>query len=423
MFLFVLRASLKNNLPNFKSYEKAWIDALHASSLSNWTKAEKKLSLLRAQGYKNPQLFLELASNCRKIKKFEKAFGVLEEALELYPKEKKLLVEKANLLFEMGKFEGALPIFQRNQHLLTENDLFNFISTLMRSAKYKIACEMLEKYKNLVHSTRFLALAGDAFLQLERYSTASQFYKEALDKGWINHSVLIKQAHCLKALGKLAEAKKYFRYLLMKDSKDIASCLGLGSCFEQEGQYERALNIYQSSCKWEEKDPRLLCRAGICHNYLGQYEKARSYLLDAVNKGVESAQILTFLGYSLEAQKEWEQAEAWYLRLVEAYPQHPAGYRALAWLFGVGLSTRLSLEDGIKVAYKSIELMPDATSWELLSACEARMGNFDRAHTIQMRLSTEENDKFTRMRRQKAMRTLRNKQPLNEQLVSKVRVA
>lgn len=423
LILLVLRVFLKKNSPTQKIFEKEWRDALRDSSLNNWEKAEKKLTRLWEKGHKTPEAALELALSCRGLKKYAKALNVLEEAISHFPERKKLLVEKANLLFEMGRIEEALPIFHQNERLLTESDLFNFISTLLQNEKYAIACSILDKNKSLVHSTRFLALAGDAYLHLEHFGKASEFYKQALEKGWVNHSVLTKQAHCLKCLGRLGEAKKYFRYLMMKDSEDIGACLGLGACFEQEGDYTRALNVYKGSSRWEEKDPRLLLRGGICYNYLGEYQKAHNYLLEAVNKGIVSAQVLTFLGYSLEAQKEWEQAQAWYLRLVEAYPNHPAGYRALAWLFGVGLSVDLTPEEGLSFAHRSVDLMPDAISWELLSACEARAGNFDRAHTIQERLSTEENDQFTKMRRQKAMRALRKRQPLNDQLVSKVRVA
>jgi len=78
---------------------------------------------------------------------------------------------------------------------------------------------------------------------------------------------------------------------------------------------------------------------------------------------------------------------------------------------------------GISIAKKALELCSDPTSWELLSACEARAGNFNTAHNIQENLSSHNEDKQTRLRRQHAMRTLRKKMPLNEKLVVKSLVA
>lgn len=154
-----------------------------------------------------------------------------------------------------------------------------------------------------------------------------------------------------------------------------------------------------------------------------KFEFAETYFIEVLERQGSTPLILSFLGYTLECQKKWQKAEEVYFYLLNHFPQYPNGYRSLAWLYGVGVSNAISAEDGIWYAYKGLELLPDPISWEILSACEARAGNFTKAHQIQEHLLAYDTDKGARQRRQLAMRSLRKQLPLEETHVSKVLVA
>lgn len=51
---------------------------------------------------------------------------------------------------------------------------------------------------------------------------------------------------------------------------------------------------------------------------------------------------------------------------------------------------------------------------EILSACAARTGEFDKAYQIQLSLAKQDNDAASRTRRQQALRTLRKRLPLHD---------
>ena len=72
---------------------------------------------------------------------------------------------------------------------------------------------------------------------------------------------------------------------------------------------------------------------------------------------------------------------------------------------------------------QALEMRADGAAWDLLSACEARAGNYDRAHDIQQKLSSDSPDRDTQQRRQLAMAALRRRQPLNTSHVGRALVA
>ena len=152
-------------------------------------------------------------------------------------------------------------------------------------------------------------------------------------------------------------------------------------------------------------------------------KKAEIYFKEIIENGQISVQNYALYAYALESQQKWQEAEQIYLKLVRQYPSKPQGYRALAWMFGVGVIRIVSPEEGIGYAHVALKLISDTVSWEILSACEARAGNYARAHEIQASLIMMEKDPAVRLRRQKAMKLLRKNLPLSDHHVQRSMVA
>ena len=175
----------------------------------------------------------------------------------------------------------------------------------------------------------------------------------------------------------------------------------MGACYEAKGQFDIALLVYTNGKASEEGDCRLLKHLGIAAVYAERYTEAIDSLRTALLRGDQSAKTLVFLGYCFERQDKWEEDEA----------------------HGVGRSRTLDQNAGLGMARCSLDLLPDAISWEVLSACEARAGNFEEAHQIQEHLSASEENQAELVRRREAMRTLRRNVPLDEHLVARTLVA
>lgn len=221
----------------------------------------------------------------------------------------------------------------------------------------------------------------------------------------------------------MQSAETLFRSLLEKDPADVDATLGLGACMEERGQHHKAFLLYQSSHAWDKKDCRLIKQAALTALKTRKYIEAQAYFNELLPTQHASATLFCYYGYSLECQDKWQEAETIYLSTIHKFPSDPHGYRALAWMFGVGLSLQLTGEQGLAYAHIALKLLQDNISWEILSSCEARLGNFSRACQILEKLLDIEHNIEKRSQLQEALRRLRKEHPLDSRFLPRTMVA
>jgi tetratricopeptide (TPR) repeat protein len=404
--------------PSKQSILSVQKSAEHLVSLGNYEGALVEITPLIEQGVFEPAIEMLYIQILRGTGQYEEALDRIERLLLVESENLKLFQEKGRVFLEQADPIAALECFERALPVMRdENCAVDFASAHFLIGSVEQAWKSIEKFARESVNGRLLAIAGDCHFHWKRYPVAIHFYQRARHFGWVNQQTLKRLGYSLRRVGNIREAERYFRQILEYDSADIAATLGLGACLEGRGLYERALIIYQSGQAWDLGDGRILRQAGICAVRTHQYPYGELYLAESIKRGGATIEALAYLGYSYEKQKKWSQAEKIYRQLVDQYAGHVAGYRALAWLYGVGLSESLDAAEGLAMAKKALEILPDSSSWELLSACEARAGNYAKAHNIQEQLSHQTEDQSTRLRRRNAMRILRQKRPLDEEHV------
>lgn len=381
-------------------------------SLEEWDLATSKLIPLleNRKGGKRAALFeIQIL---RQKKAYKEAYQKVKKAAAQFPQELIFKLEEGKILLKLGQPQKALAAIEASKAIMrTEADIYAYASALLQSGYPRQAIQLLEPWLHQTEVGKLFSLAAWAHFELKDFAQTIAYYTRALELGFTSHKLLIQLGHAYRRHGNLQEAELLFRRLLEKDSMDIAALLGLGSCLQERGQYQKALLIYQSGKLWERKDPRLLLQAGICAINIGKYAFAESYFLElaAIDPNPKT---LAYLGYAQEKQEKWQEAEKSYRRVIEEHPSNPNGYRALAWMFGVGVSTTVSEAQAINYAHIALNIAPETITWEILSACEARIGHYKRAYEIQEALSKNDQDRASRLRRQSALRKLRTQAPL-----------
>ncbi|MBS0622697.1 MAG: tetratricopeptide repeat protein [Verrucomicrobia bacterium] len=393
-------------------------------SLHEYEAAARLVEKLRRKAPSDPTTQLLYIQQLRKSKRLDEALAVIEEALNADHTSLLVLREKGKILLTQGSNLEALSVLRKCRAVLhSEEDRLYLARAYYRCGEVESAwnaiCDLVSGSEN----GKLLALAGDCCFSRESYEEALRFYSRASSFEQNNTQLLFRTGHCLRRLGHYREAEECFLAILQRDSRNISATLSLGACLEAQGLYTKALLVYQHGQAWELSDPRVLRQAGICAIHTERFEFGELYLKQAMELGGATPQLMGFLGYALERQAKWEEAQSVYLELTRRYPRHPAGYRGIAWLYGVGLSSAISADLARHMAQKSIEISSDKVSWEMLSAVEARSGNFTQAHHIQECLSQQEADEQTAMRHKRAMRELRAGRPLDETFVSHTLVA
>jgi tetratricopeptide (TPR) repeat protein len=354
----------------------------------------------------------------RATHQLHKALEMIELGLKEEPQHLGLLLEQGKILLQLKRPQKALDALGQCVPVLRScEDHLDLATALFQTGHIDAAWSEIEPLLAKSQTGRAFALAGDILFANKQYSDALMYYFKAKHSGWDSHRIAARLGYAFLGTAQYDEAERRFLTILEKDPTDIASTLGMGACQEIYGNYKDALDIYQDDQVWALGNSLILRQAGYCAVHAGQYAFAELYLDAAIKKGSSCPKALAFLAYSRECQGKWEAAEETYFQLVKNFPDEAAGYRGLAWLFGIGHSHQLTTDSGIAMAEEAIARQPDASSWELLSACEARAGNFNRAHDIQERLSFQEGNGDQKQRRRQAMRALRKGQPLNATLV------
>lgn len=384
-------------------------------TMEQWSDAQNALLPLLHHAKGGAKAHLYYAQALRGSHALDQALHAITHASRLYPEELLLRLEEGKILLELERPEEALKTFKVcNPILHTESDNITLGIALLRGGFAQQCWEHLEKQLDKTKNSELIALAAETLYILKRYAEAIHLFEYGIELGGHNHRILAQLAHAYRRLGNLAQAEQLYRSLLEKDPGDVEATIGLGRCMEERGEFQKAFFLYQSNHAWEKKDRRLIKQAAVAALHIRKYAYAERYFYELIRRKESSPTLLSYYGYSLERQKKWSQAEQIYLRLIKDYPSKPNGYRGIAWLFGVGLTTSVSEEQGVNFAHIALKLVGDTTSWEILSAAEARVGNFERAYQIQEGLLEKEGDRVIRQRRQEALRCLRKNHPLND---------
>ena len=393
-------------------------------ALEEWQQAKREITplLIRALGGK--ETLLSHIQILRGTKAYEKALQAARKGYQDHPEELFFRVEEGKTLLEMGRAKEALGALQSAETVLRkESDLLDLAVAYLRGGFPETAWKLTEPLLSIHSSGIVDATAGECQLELKHYTLALKHYEKAMAKGWNTHLLQTQLGHAHRHLGNFKMAEHIYRQILEKDSSDVAATLGLGACMQERGFYQKALLIYQSGAAWEKKDPRLLRQAAFMALYSHRYGFAEEYFSEVIKLEGDTPELLSYYGYSLEQQEKWKEAEETYCRQATLFPEDPHAYRALAWLFGVGLTMTLSNDEGMRLANKTVALHPDPLSYEILSACQARVGNFEAAHEIQEYLATKDVSPAEKTRRQHLLKTLRKNLPLDTQHILRRMVA
>ncbi|MBB64297.1 MAG: hypothetical protein CMO81_04465 [Waddliaceae bacterium] len=394
---------------------------IHSGSLE---RAERELEVLIRYRLAAPKSYYLYAQVLFKSKQLEKALKFLTWAMKQFPQQYNLIHMKGRVLLALGRASEAIILMRETEgHFQSEDEFLELALAEYDAGNLDRSWALIRDLVDSSCNGRLLALAADCKFAFENYEEAIILYRKSIEQNWTSHHVLSRCGRALYQLKRYTEAEACFKDLITQDASDLSAALSLGACFERQGSFDRALMVYRQKSIWSQSDPRVFTQAGICSVETKQYDYAEQYLSQALEEGHRSPKALGYLAFCLERQKKWSAAEYTYKELLEHFPDHVAGYRGLAYLFGVGLSQELSNEQGLSMAHYALQKRADATAWELLSACEARVGNFSTAHEIQERLWSSSSDQSTRMRFKQAMRALRKKVPLDEQLVARPLVA
>lgn len=391
--------------------------------LKEWALAEQQLlPILKKRSYRRQCLF-EYMRILRKMQRFEESEKLLAEAKKLGLRGPYFFLEIAYKAYRFGAFKECAQAFASvPQDLFEEEDAAKYASALVRLGDLDAACSLIEPWISpLSHQETFVTM-GHIYFTSKRYKDAIDFYNRANALGVCPVEVTYNLAQAYRITSSYAKAGKLFRKLLSNPVYKEEALFNIGLCEQKLGRPGKALLIYQSSDLWSRGDALLMKYAAMAAMDQRDYALAEPCWELALRCSTFAKDYKCGLGYgfSLCRLRKYGDAERVYCNLIQNFPECLTACKALAWLCGVGYATLLGSEEGLMYAKKAVELDHSCETLELLSACEARCGNFDAAYEIQSFLSSRDTSLQEKQRRSQILRILRKKLPLNDHHIVEV---
>lgn len=383
--------------------------------LKEWAVAEQKLlTIFTKRSYRRQCLF-DYMCILRAMHRFDEVEKLLAEASKLRLHEPRFFLEIAYKAYRHGAYKECCQAFSLvSQNMLKEQDSAKYALALARVGELEVACAVIEPWISpLSHQETYMTV-GDIYFLSKRYQDAIEFYRRAQALGSCPLEIVYHFAHSLRICGEYAEAGKLFRKLLVAPMYKEEALFNIGLCEQKQGRSRQALLIYQSSELWARGDALLMKHAALAAMDQQNYDLAAYCwcLAFQCSTYAEDWQCNTHYGFSLCRLKKYADAEKVYVKVLQKFPDCLIAYKALAWLSGVGYASVISADLGLEYAKKALQLHHSSQTLELLSACEARLGNFDAAYEIQSFLSGQDVSLSQKKRRTQILRNLRQKLPL-----------
>ena len=164
-----------------------------------------------------------------------------------------------------------------------------------------------------------LAYKGILLFLDEKYNTAAEYFEEALklDVGdsnrafcyeWLAHcfikqhkhneykeirrrgaealpyndAVLVAYANCLADEGDFKNAEYYYNQAIKYNPNNITAYRALGFIAETRGQYEKAIEYFETLLKVSEHDLISMYEKAVCYAALGNFDEAERLMINAI---------------------------------------------------------------------------------------------------------------------------------------------
>ncbi len=264
------------------------------------------------------EFHIKKAQLLSKIQKFEDALQVLDQAKGFSPGELAIDLTRAEVFINLGVFEDAAQILDG----LKESDIPQVLSNVY------VLESLIHKQQNnfepiffTLQSALQLNTRNEQAIELfwatiegtKRYNNGKIVLKELIDQDPYSYLFWYYYGHTLSYLGEYQEAVEAYEYAYIINPdfepayKEFAEL-----CFELKG-YGQALACCQEYAQRFSMDSDLLMLTGRCHQQLGHYDKARQFLHKALQIDPMDDEILFHLGECYAQAENWESA-IWYLK-------------------------------------------------------------------------------------------------------------
>jgi len=136
---------------------------------------------------------------------------------------------------------------------------------------------------------------GQAYEGLLQHKKAYAFYQRCFALDTTNTDMLNTLARVAINMGRAKDAQNYFHRVLERDSTNFYSNYQLARLYQQQGETEKAVDIYTYLRQWDENNPTLLKNIGDCYLQMKAIQAASLAYYIAFCENKENVQLASSL--------------------------------------------------------------------------------------------------------------------------------
>ncbi len=263
---------------------------------------------------------------------YQKAFEVVNMALEQHPYSAVFLIKKAQFFYEMKQCEDALTFLDTAEVLapnemeaiLLRGEIYNYLGRI------KEAIELLENALSFGDSEEkvdiLLALC-EVHENDENEKEAFESILRALDIQPTDENVLHKLDFCVEMLGNYEESINIHKRIINIDPYCYLAWYNLANAYYSLQLYEKAVEAYEFVTVINDKYDLAYRDCGDAYFEMDQYGKAKEQFLEALKLEKEKDDELYYnIGICAYQLNDYPTAIKYFTCVIEVVPSHSDAY-------------------------------------------------------------------------------------------------
>lgn len=299
--------------------------------------------------------------------------------LEVRGTDRKLLLEKGDVLAESGRHEEALSTYQTaaDRFGLDEDTVIRKAGILHGQKKYADELEILLEFSKkgeksaVVHS-----MISGAYLGMKRYSDALEYADSAMQLEPDNFKHLDQRASILYSLGRYDEAERSVEIALSISPKDPDALELKGNILMKQARHSQALELFNGALAAGICNSQIYRNRGDCLLGLERYSEALDSYTKALKDSPSSTESLLGKGICELHMEKYSSATLSLNELTKKDPENGRGW----YYFGMALK-RQKLPSEAKRAFSQAVKLDDTLdrAWFELAELQLNLGELNEA--------------------------------------------
>lgn len=325
-----------------------------------------------------------LAETYLKIKEYDKAIEVADEALISYPDDIGLIEQKANAYIQKENWKEAAEEYRK----LFNSDKINYETKLRISSIFMVASEVdpsnFETAKSFLKDLakdssdwQVNAYLGEIAVRQNEDSLAIKYFEKATELAEWNSQLWVRLGGLLFDKRKYVDAVTYLEKAVGKFPNDFVINLIYGLSLSQLNDHKEAKIYLERSVNINPMDITALTSYAYTLNQLKETEQALKLFHKALSIHPDDVQILSMTALVYDQQKNFIMFDSLYTKALSIEPDNALVLNNFAY----SLSERkIRLEEALKMSQHAVEQEPENSSYlDTIGWIYYQLGEYEKA--------------------------------------------